>query len=124
MKLLAIPALFSAAVLAFAVFFTAVDHPLVQLAAILAVMILSVRIAGRAGRRFFRQLDDACNPSPRRYRVWPFVAVALVAGGCRPEPTRTPEPIAALAEVETLDCGGRSCAVTEVGGATMITVLE
>jgi hypothetical protein len=124
-----ISAAFTAAVLAFAMFFCAVDHPLLQLAAILGVMVLAVRIAGRAeqrGRRFFRQLDEACNPAPRRHRVWPFVALALVTlSGCRPELTRIPEPVAALAEVETLDCGGaRGCAITDVAGATMITVLE
>lgn len=113
-----------------AMFFTAVNHPLVQLSAIMAVMVMSVRVAGRAdrlGRKFFRQVDEACNPPPRRHRVFPFVALALVivSGGCRPTaPPRTPVPIAALAEVEALDCGGRSCAIIEVAGATMITVTE
>lgn len=123
MKLLAaIPA----AVLAFALFFSVVEHPLLRIAAILLLAVAAIGYATK-GRRFFRQLDELTSSRPRRYRVFPFVGLALVAGagGCRPEPQlRAPEPVAALAEVETLDCGARACAVTEVGGATMITVLE
>ena len=59
----------------------------------------------------------------RRARFW-LMTFMSIGGGCRPDATVSPEPIAALAEVDTLDCGGRSCAVTEVAGSTLITVTE
>lgn len=91
----------------------------------LLIMLLGVLGVAWRGRRIARGVDEFFNTSPRRWRVFPFVALALVAGGCRPAaPLRAPEPAVALAEVETLDCGARVCAVTEVAGATMITVLE
>ena len=118
---------FLAAVLsipALAVLYSATEHPG---AVFSLVMLLGVLAVAWRGRRIARGVDGFCNPGPRRFRVFPFVALALVAigGGCRPAaPLRAPAPVAALAEVETLDCGARACAITEVGGATMITVLE
>ena len=110
------------AVPALAVMYSATDHPG---AVFTLVMLLGVLAVARRGRRIANGVDGFCNPSPRRFRVFPFVALALIAGGCRPVAApRSPEPVIALAEVETLDCGGRSCAVTEVAGATMITVIE
>jgi hypothetical protein len=110
------------AVPAFALIFAATSYPGLVFG---LTMLLGVLAVAWRGRRIARGADSLFNPSPRRHRVFPFVALALVAGGCRPAaPPLAPEPIAALAEVETLDCGAQACAVTEVGGATMITVLE
>ena len=110
------------AVPAFAVLFAATSYPG---PVFLLVMLLGVLAVAARGRRIANGIDGLFNPSPRRHRVWPFVALVLVAGGCRPAaPPRTPEPVIALAEVETLDCGATTCAIIEVAGATLITVIE
>lgn len=110
------------AVPAFAYLFAATSYPG---PVFLLTMLVGLLAVSQRGRRIARGIDGYFNASPRRHRVWPFVALVLVAGGCRPDaPPRAPEPVIALAEVQTLDCGGRSCAIIEVAGATMITVLE
>lgn len=110
------------AIPAFALVFSATSYPGPTF---LLIMLLGVIGVAWRGRMIARGVDEFCNPSPRRRRVFPFVALLLIAGGCRQvAPPRAPEPVVALAEVETLDCGGRSCAVTEVAGATLITVSE
>lgn len=127
MKLIAaIPASFALAILAFALFFSVVEHPLLRIAGILIACFVAVLPFSGVGRWIARRVDDACNRRPRRRSGVRLLAVLLLAASaCRPSaPSRAPEPVAALAEVETLDCGARACAVTEVAGATMITILE
>lgn len=115
------------AVLGFALFFSVVEHPLLRIAGFIVACGLTLGLFP-CGARETRWLDEVTSSRPRRApRGWPFLALALVlaAGGCRPEAaTVVPEPAVALAEVDTLDCGGRSCAVTEVAGVTLITVTE
>lgn len=111
------------AVPAFAYLFAATSYPG---PVFLLTMLVGLLAVSRRGRRIARGVDGWLNPSPRRHRVWPFVVLALSSAvGCRhAAPPRAPEPVAALAEVQTLDCGARACAMIEVAGATMITVLE
>jgi hypothetical protein len=108
---------------AFALFFSIVQHPGLCLAGVVLTMValLTLRSVGH-GRRFFRSLDEACAPYPRRHGVWPFVGL-LVLAACRSAAPAIP-PTAGLAEVATLECGARVCAVTEVAGVTMVTVAE
>ena len=109
------------AVIAFALYFSTVQHPLACLAGVVLVMLAAPRLA--RARRVLQRLDDAMAPRARRAPPgWPFIGALVLGVGCRS--TVPPRPPVALAEVETLECGGRVCAVTEVAGATMITVTE
>lgn len=45
--------------------------------------------------------------------------------GCAHQPAARPvEPTAAPASIDRLTCGGRSCSITEAGGATMVWISE
>lgn len=58
----------------------------------------------------------------RRLRAAVACSAAILASACAPkiEPPRTPEP----AQVKRLDCGGKTCAITESAGVTVIWVSE
>lgn len=45
--------------------------------------------------------------------------------GCAHQPAARPvEPTAAPASIDRLTCGGRSCSITQAGGATLVWVQE
>jgi hypothetical protein len=97
-----------------------VDHPGVRLF-VLTLLTLG-GIAGWARWAMHRAdsaLDRARQRQRRRAGLLGLI-LALLSSACRPGAAKPPEP----AEIATLDCGGRTCSIGQVGPSTIVWVTQ
>jgi len=98
--------------------FLLVAHPGAR--ALITVLLMLGAIVAYA-RRIMHQIDAAGDRARRRgRRGLAGLLLTLLTGACRAAPTTPPEP----AEIATLDCGGRTCSIGQVGPSTIVWVTE
>lgn len=98
--------------------FLLVSHPGAR--TLITVLLMLGGVTAYA-RMLMHRADSAGDRARRRgRRGLAGLLLTLITGACRPAPTTPPEP----AEIATLDCGGRTCSIGQVGPSTIVWVSE